>query len=143
MRFGLKILVLAVVVMGVGMPAMAADVGGGMPLAIGGGTAHLPSWVFQIFDYLVLSLLALASIAGIAPFQASRERTRTVQATARSVGQTAFAGGEATTRDGPVMASRRRRWSSCSWVSNFSSRTISATRRFSASARLATREDAS
>ena len=66
MRFGLKILVLAVVVMGVGMPAMAADVGGGMPLAIGGGTAHLPSWVFQIFDYLVLSLLALASIAGIA-----------------------------------------------------------------------------
>jgi biopolymer transport protein ExbB len=35
-----------------------------MPLAE--GAAHLPVWVFKVFDYLVLSLLALASIAGIA-----------------------------------------------------------------------------
>ena len=45
--------------------------------------------------------------------------------------------------DGAVMASRRNRWSSCSGVSSFSSKTMSATRRFSASARLATRDEAS
>jgi len=66
MRFGMKVAVMAVVVLGVGMPAMAGNGGvvGGLPLAE--GSAHLPTWVFQIFDYLVLSLLALASIAGIA-----------------------------------------------------------------------------
>src|ERR1044071_9836237 len=52
------------------MPVFAVgDAGAGLsmisPLAVGAG-AHLPTWVFQIFDYLVLSLLALASIAGIA-----------------------------------------------------------------------------
>lgn len=35
------------------------------PLGAGAG-GHLPTWVFQMFDYLVLALLGLASIAGIA-----------------------------------------------------------------------------
>jgi hypothetical protein len=46
-------------------------------------------------------------------------------------------------REGAVMASIRRRCSSCSGVSSFSSSTTSATRRFSAKARLATRDEAS
>ena len=45
------------------VPAMAADVAAGAP---GAGSNALNNWVFPIFDYLVLSLLTLASIAGIA-----------------------------------------------------------------------------
>ncbi len=42
--------------------------GGVLGQAASGGSsgARLPQWVFQIFDYLVLSMLGLASIAGIA-----------------------------------------------------------------------------
>jgi biopolymer transport protein ExbB len=61
--------VIAALALAVGLcatPAFAAVPGmpGGAILAEGGG--HLPEWVFKAFDYLVLSLLGLASVAGIA-----------------------------------------------------------------------------
>jgi biopolymer transport protein ExbB len=58
-------LLAALAVLACAAPALGAtDHAAAMPLAE--GTAHLPVWVFKVFDYLVLSLLALASIAGIA-----------------------------------------------------------------------------
>ena len=69
MRLGIKVWVLGALAIGLmATPLLAADggAGGGGGGGGGGGAAILPNWVFQTFDYLVLSLLALASIAGIA-----------------------------------------------------------------------------
>src|SRR5690242_11739388 len=45
-------------------PAMAAVPG--MNVLGAEATTHLPNWVFKMFDWVVLSLLGFASIAGIA-----------------------------------------------------------------------------
>jgi biopolymer transport protein ExbB len=56
---------LVVAVVASATPLFAA--GAAMPLAEGTAAGgHLPGWVFQTFDWLVLSMLGLASIAGIA-----------------------------------------------------------------------------
>jgi biopolymer transport protein ExbB len=55
--FGLMVLLLAVPTFAATAPAA--------PAAASGGSA-LTTWVFPVFDYLVLSLLGLASIAGVA-----------------------------------------------------------------------------
>jgi biopolymer transport protein ExbB len=47
-------------------PTWAANAGGPAPVSSSSNVNLLTDWVFPIFDYLVLSLLTLASIAGVA-----------------------------------------------------------------------------
>jgi len=62
MRVQSKLLVwgAGLLVLGLATPAMAASGGGG------GGSIPVPPWVFETFDWIVIAMLGLASIAGIA-----------------------------------------------------------------------------
>src|ERR1051325_3079182 len=56
--------VVAMLVVTIATPAMAAVPG--MNMLGAEATTHLPGWVFKMFDWVVLALLGLASVAGIA-----------------------------------------------------------------------------